>query len=154
MIKLKKIIKVEINSNDDLYEKYNKDFVSRNLIEYLIVNVHEVKKRDNLKIIIENNTEEKDIIPFIKKGLRKEIDLSINIQLHNNIIQFLYLLVGFIVIFLSTLINEAVIKEVVLISGWVFIWVMFEIEIYNDSSQRRKRNALKKLLKSHFEIKK
>lgn len=66
--------------------------------------------------------------------------------------QFIFLLLGILFIFLSTLIESAVWREVILITGWVPIWKMLEIELIPDVYARRKRYIIKKLLNSKIEI--
>lgn len=68
-------------------------------------------------------------------------------------IQLIYLVVGVLIIFLSTLINGEVFREVTLICGWVLIWATVELEIFSDIEGRKRRKKLKKLLNSEIIIK-
>ena len=63
----------------------------------------------------------------------------------------IFLGLGILFIYLSTLIkNGDVWKEIILITGWVPIWKMIEVEILPDVAGRRKRKIIKKLLNSEF----
>lgn len=147
---MEKIIEVDISCNENLYEKYNKKIVSKDLINYLVLSTPMFSKKDKLKVIINNETKENDVIRLIKEGLLKEYKNSLNRRIRNNIIQFVYLLIGIFGLYISTLITEAVFKEVVLIGGWVFICALLEIELITDRKGRIKRKTLQKLLKGEF----
>ena len=55
---------------------------------------------------------------------------------------------GVMFIFLSTKIDDSTIwKEVLVILGWVPIWEMMEVELFPDAAERKRRKAIKKLLK-------
>ena len=64
--------------------------------------------------------------------------------------QLIYLIIGILSLVLSSLIKENIFKELILISGWVLIWSMIEIEIFSDTELKRKRKILKQLLNSEI----
>lgn len=144
-----KIIKIDLVSKEDLYEKYNKNNVSRELIDYIIENSINLMKKDKIKIVIDNQLEEK-AIPLIIEGLKREYNKCILNYNKSNFKQIVYLIVGIIALFISTLIEKTVLKEIVLIGGWVLIWTMVELEISYDIQNKHRRKILKKLL--HSEI--
>ena len=143
-----KIIEIDITNQDDLYEKYNKTKVSENLIEYLIEKTKKVKKDEEIKIIIKNKTKEKNIEKLIKEGLEADYRNSKRFYHKNNKTQLKYLLLGMITLFVSTQIKGELLKEMLLIGGWVFIWSMIEIELFTDARGKKKRKILKKILNS------
>jgi len=148
------IIEINITNKEDVYEKYNQKVASRDLINYLIDVTPKIKK-GNLKIIVNNTTKENDIAKLIKESLLKEYDECLQEHYHTNIVQFIYLVVGILILVLSTYITEDILKEVILIGGWVFIWALFELEIFNDVKSKYRRIKLKKLINSEIvEIKK
>ena len=69
---------------------------------------------------------------------------------HNNIIQILYLFLGILGIFLSTLIDKQVLKEIVLIGGWVLIWEMIQLEISTEVKNWKIRKKIDKLISSEI----
>ena len=66
------------------------------------------------------------------------------------LIQILYLILGVVILFVSTLINDEVFKEVILIIGWIFIWTMMELEIFNDKNIIKRRKIIRKLISSEI----
>ena len=46
--------------------------------------------------------------------------------------------------------NDIVWREIILITGWVPIWKMIEVEILPDVAARRKRRVINKILRSEF----
>jgi len=143
---------VEINILDEkeLYKKYNGKEVSDELIEYLI-KVVQLNKRYDIKICINNNTKIKSI-DLIKEGLLKEYNNSFNKHVYRSFIQIVYFLMGIIILTISSLFN-GIIGEILLISGWVFIWRIVESEISIDIKERIKRRLIRKILNSEFEEK-
>lgn len=149
---MKKIIEITLNDENDLFDKYNRNIASRELIDYLIEKTPYFNMKDSLKIIITNNLEieDEDPLSVIKYSLRKEFEELNNDYYKNNIIQIVYLILGIIVLFISTIINDKVFSEFILIIGWLFIWSMMELEIFTDKSIRKKRRIIKKLLASEI----
>ena len=59
-----------------------------------------------------------------------------------------YLLLTFFLLFLSTKVtDDNLMKEILLIIGWVPIWETMEVELFPDAVQRKRRRAIKRLLK-------
>ena len=149
---MEKIIEIEINNKDSILDKYNSKRVSKELINYIVENTPIFRREDTLKIKYKNNMKEKiDIEKLIKEGLEQAYKNSLNRHWRNDITQIIYLIIGIIGIFTSTLIHESVIKEIVLIGGTVFIWALLEMEIYTELKGKNKRRIIKKLLSSKFE---
>ncbi len=152
---MNKNIVIDIMKKDDLFEKYNQKIIKRELVNYLIESTPIVSNEDVITIIITSKIKEDlDIVELIKNGLKKEYSISINRNYRDNLTQFIYLIIGVIGIFISTLIHETVLKEIILIGGWVFIWALLEMEIFTDLKGRRRRKIIEKLLKSKYELKK
>ncbi|MBQ8234229.1 MAG: hypothetical protein IJZ36_01435 [Bacilli bacterium] len=139
-------ITIDISSIDDVYEKYNKNEVSKELINYIIEKCYNEK---NIKIVINNKLDIK-ITPLIYKGLENEYNRIYLKYKKNNIIQIIYLILGIIILGISSIISENVISEVILVTGWVFIWSVVELEIFTDTTGRKKRKIIKKILKSEI----
>ena len=143
---------VDIKKENHLINKYNKNKVSHELIEYIMKQAKLVKWNKDIKLVINKNSDIKqDSINLIKNGLEEEFTRSIERKDKNNIKQFFYFILGTIIIFISTLIPEiGPWKEVVLITGWVLIWEMIEVELFPDAYGRRNRRVIRKLLKSEM----
>lgn len=149
---MEKRIEIDLLELDDLLERYNRKKVSHNLIEYIIKETPNFKKNDNLKIIINTKIKNIDCVSLIKEGLKEEYHNSLKKHFYNDIIQIIYLIIGIATLFVYTLIKESIAKELVLISGWVFIWSVVELELFSDSEGRRKRRILNQLLNSEIEV--
>lgn len=151
---MEKVIDVDLESENDLYEKYNKNIVSEELINYIIKNSIHIDNETKIKIVINTKIKGIDIVSLIKEGLIFEYQKSIKEHERNNIIQILYLILGIFAIFLSTIINETIFKEIILIGGWVLIWTMVEMELFQDNKNKLKRHILKRLIASEIILKK
>ena len=145
---MEKVIVIDLMDKYDLVEKYNENITSRELLKYIINQALLLDKSERFKVIINNKIKIGiDCVEMIKLGLKEEYERSMKEHNHNNIKQFIFFLLGTTFIFLSSLIKEETIwKEILLISGWVPIWEMIEVELFSDAEGRRKRNAIKRLL--------
>lgn len=147
---MKKIIEVDLIDEDSLFEKFNKRQVSNELIDYIIKEVGILKQNDVITIIINNYLNISDTKILIKNKISDEYSQTILKYQHNIYIQLIYLIIGILSLILSSLIKENIFKELILISGWVLIWSMIEIEIFSDTELKRKRKILKQLLNSEI----
>lgn len=147
---MKKIIEVDLIDEDSLFEKFNKRQVSNELIDYIIKEVGILKQNDVITIIINNYLNISDTKILIKNKISDEYSQTILKYQHNIYIQLIYLIIGILSLVLSSLIKENIFKELILISGWVLIWSMIEIEIFSDTELKRKRKILKQLLNSEI----
>lgn len=148
---MEKII-IDIEEESHLINKYNKSKVNQDLIEYLMKQAKLINWNEEIKIVINKNSEIKqDSISLIKQGLQEKYIRSIKTRDLNNRKQVAYLILGTIIIFLSTLIPEiGPWKEIVLITGWVPIWEMIEVELFPDMYGRKNRRIIRKMLKSEM----
>lgn len=148
---MKKTIKIDIMTNDDLYESYNKEKVSHELINYIIESSEHLRKKDEIEIIINNHTSSKDKCIFlIENGLKEEIEKSKERHTRTNIIQVVYFIFGIFALTISTQIPIEIFRELTIICGWVLMWTIIELEMFDDVAERKKRQLLRKLLKSKF----
>lgn len=150
---MEKEIIIDINNHYELVEKYNDNKISQDMIKYVIKEAMLAKKYDHIKLVINKKCDinNKDVTEMLKVGLKEEYQRSLNQYQSNNKRQLFFLCLGFILIFLALLIKErTVIKEILLISGWVPIWEIMELELYPDVYSRRKRKTIDKLLNARF----
>lgn len=146
-----RIIQINLTNKTDFYDKYNKKLVSKESINYIIESAYYFDADDTIKIEITNNTKD-DYIGLVRDGLNREYDKSVFARYKNDFTQVFYLIAGVLILFLSTLISGTVLKELVLIGGWVFIGVMVETEIFTDIKNKKRRRIIRKLLNSEFVI--
>lgn len=148
---MEKVITIDIMSENDLFEKYNKNKLANEMIEYIIREFSIPLKDDTVKIIVNNHLQNNiEVTKFIKENLSTEYKKTINKNKHNFYIQLLYFFVGMLALFLSSLLKETLFKEIVLISGWVLIWSMIEIEMFSDTELKRRKRILYKALNSEI----
>lgn len=144
---MKKIIEVDILERDDLFERYNMDQISKSLIDYIINETPDLKKKDKLKIIINNKFDNNiEIIKPLKKSFKEEYDKSYNKHLKINFFQSIYFVLGLVILFFATKIDVEVFREVISICGSVLIWTMVEMEMFSDMDERKRRTKLKKII--------
>lgn len=149
---MEQIIKIDLTNKNNLIEKYNEEKVSHSLIEYIIKQVNDIVLYDKIKVIINKKCRiEGDCIKLIKEGLQEEYDKSLRKRNDNNLKQLMFFGLGVLFIYLSTLMKTGVVwKEIILITGWVPIWKMIEVEILPDVAGKRKRRIINKILSSEF----
>lgn len=149
-------IEIYINDEEDLLEKYNHKLVSQELIDYIISKSKNYSKEDDVVLVVENKTKYNDenVEKLIKNGLKIELQNSTKIKDLNNIKQVILILLGILFLFLSTLIDDSILKEVFIIIGWFPIWEVMDIEFFTDVKEKRKRSIINKLLESKIEFKK
>ena len=148
---MEKILEIDINSTDDLFERYNGKKVSKELIQYMIEAFPRMKKNDTLKVIINNNLKGNiRCSEIIKQAIDEACEKS-DFRFHKtNMKQFSFLFLGILALIIASIITFDVIKEVVIIGAWVLLWDAVEMELVDDISNRKKKNTLKKILSSEF----
>lgn len=148
---MSKNIEIDLNSKANLLDRYNEEKVSYDLVKYIIKQAEIIKPKEDVKIIINKKCKiEEDCEKLIKDGLEEEYYRSMENYHSNNKKQMVFLVLGTIVLFIATLMKGSVWKDIVIISGWVPIWKMVEIELIPDVYGRRKRRIIRKLLKSEI----
>lgn len=149
---MERVIEIDLFNKDDLYEKYNKKNVSRDLIDYIVKTAMFFGKKDKIKIVFNDSLNENvDYIELFKKTIQDEYNYSLRKHRYNNIMQIIYLLLGILILFISNFLDNSIIfQELLVIGGWVLIWEMIELEIFTDLEEQKKRRILKRLLNSEI----
>lgn len=146
-----KSIVVNLKNEEDLYEKYNDD-ISRDLINYL---VRESKyTKEDIKIIINTKVNIENIESKIKESLVKIYDDTRKIDKVHNIKQVLFFIIGMLFLIFSTFVLFDVVKEIVIIAGWVAIWEVVDISLNVDTELKINRKLIKKLIDCEIEVNK
>ena len=150
---MEKIIKIDLLNENDLIEKYDNDKLNLELLNYLLKYAQFISNKDYIKIVISNNCHSQiNIKNLIKDALNEELVNTFKEHYKNNIIQIFLFFLGIAFIFISTRIEDSIWSELFLIGGWVPIWEMIELEIFNDFRGRKKRKILNKLIKAEIEV--
>ena len=148
---MEKIIEININNKNDLVDRYNDNKLSSVLLKYILKEALLAEKCTKTKVIINKKSDiNKNSVQILKEALEEEYNISLNKYRSNNKKQILFLFLGMIFIFISLQIQQAVWKEIILITGWVPIWEMIRIELFYDVEGRRKRKIIKRLLKNEI----
>jgi len=143
-----KSIIVNLRKEQDLYEKYSNE-VSSELIKYL---VDEARIKDDVEIIINTKLDINNIDKLIKEGLENYYkDIKIIDRFYDNK-QIVLFIVGMIFLIFSTITKPEVIKELILIIGWIAVWEVLDISINIDSKQKYNRKILKKLINCKIKV--
>ncbi len=146
-----KKIDIYINEKSDLIESYSANEVSSALIQYMISKVMVLKRKEEFNLNLYVTQATKGCTSLIKDGLKMEYNRSERI--HNNITlkQLFLLLIGTIILLFSYIFTDIeILREIIIIIGWVPIWEAVELELFNDSSESNKRRCIKKLLATEF----
>lgn len=150
---MEKIIEIDLHDKYDLVEKYNENKISNELIKYIIKEAIPIRKNEKIKIVInvKCNTINRDCKEFLKEGLIEEYNKSIQEHKITDIKQICLLILGIIFLFLSSNINNEVIwKEILLITGWVPIWEVIDLELFSNTKGKGKIKIINKLLNSEI----
>ena len=142
---MEKEINIKFLAESDIIEKYNDDKLSKDLLEYIISEAEFTKRNENIKIIIDNRCQTKlNYKDMLYNAFNEEYIHNLKEHLKNNILQLIFLLVGIFFIFLSFKVDNQIWKEIFLIGGWVPIWEMIDLELFNDiRGIKRKKNTFK-----------
>ena len=145
---MKKIIEADILDINDFFEKYNKDLVSHDLINYILDNSRDLLDNDEVEIVL-NKAIDLKLESILRNSLKTKYQEEIKEHYYNNKMQVVYFLIGVIMLIISRILNDRVlIEELFLIGGWVLIWQTVEIEFFRDTLNHKKRKILKKLINS------
>ncbi len=151
---MQKTIKISVNNIKYLYSRYNQKAISNDLINYIIYVANHFKAQDKIKIVFEIHSLNDKFKSELRESLKNNyLHLKHEYQ-RNNLRQFIYLLIGIGILWIALLIhNNELFEEIFVISGWVLIWKMVEIELFIDTENRRRRHILKRLLSSEIVVK-
>ncbi len=148
---MEKIIEIDLDSTEDLFECYNKKKVSRDLIQYMVDVMPRLKKNDTLKVVINNRIKGNiKCAELIKKAIDDACARN-DFRFHlTNMKQIWFLILGVIALLVASIVDWEILKEIVIIGAWVLLWDVVEMEIVDDINNRKKKRILKKILSSEF----
>ncbi len=156
MKKRLKKIKVILEEESELFNKFDNDELSKELGEYIFQEYENVKDSDS--VVIEfytsfklDESKEEDIIKLIRHYFKKQIEESNSYYKFDNIKKIISFFVGMLIIFISDLCyyrSSHFIGEVLSIVGSVAIWGVFDGIITTIFNNRINKAKLNKLIKS------
>ncbi len=144
---MEKVITVAIADKNDLVEKYDRSIVSADLIRFILAQAELASHKDTFKIIVKDKCHlDHDVSNLIRSGIKIEYDNAVYEHTRNNNRQILSVIIGVVLIVISTLIKDAVLAEIFAVGAWVAMWDAIELALYSEYKERRKMNRLRKLL--------
>ena len=144
---MEKVITVDIADKNDLVEKYDRSIVSADLIKFILTQAEQASIRDTFKIIVKDKCHlDHDVSNLIRSGIKIEYDNAVYEHTRNNNRQILSVIIGVILIVISTIIKDPVLAEIFAVGAWVAMWDAIELALYSEYKERRKMNRLRKLL--------
>ena len=144
---MEKVITVDIADKNDLVEKYDRSIVSADLIKFILTQAEQASIRDTFKIIVKDKCHlDHDVSNLIRSGIKIEYDNAVYEHTRNNNRQILSVIIGVILIVISTIIKDPVRAEIFAVGAWVAMWDAIELALYSEYKERRKMNRLRKLL--------
>ena len=155
-----KNIEINLNENEDEYNKFNNNILAPDLGTYIYEQYLALGGNVNVKLNISSDQEMSDEYKNKLKNMIKNyfnsnlIELS-HIHRNQNIKNILLSLIGICLIFIAhflNIYNDFIISEVILVAGWVFLWEVFDNIFFKESKWQTKYNVFKKLCKSQIEF--
>lgn len=145
-------------SNEDIYQKYsNESLLNPEIYDFIENTYSYINKKDKLVISISfkndiTDEEKKKILLLLKSRYAIKIVESSKEIKRNNILTFLFLLVGSIFFIVYELINwkdsNFLFSSIFEIFSWVFIWEACYLFFFTNSSERINRFKYMKIFNS------
>jgi hypothetical protein len=156
MKKRLKKIRVILEEEAELFNKFDNDELSKELGEYIFQEYENVKESDS--VVIEfytsfklDEAKEEDIIKLIRQYFKKQIEESNSYNKFDNIKKIISFFVGMLIIFISDLCyyrSSHFVGEILSIVGSVAIWGVFDGIITTIFNNKINKAKLNKLIKS------
>ena len=156
MKKRLKKIRVILEEEAELFNKFDNDELSKELGEYIFQEYENVKESDS--VVIEfytsfklDEAKEEDIIKLIRQYFKKQIEESNSYNKFDNIKKIISFFVGMLIIFISDLCyyrSSHFVGEILSIVGSVAIWEVFDGIITTIFNNKINKAKLNKLIKS------
>lgn len=144
---MEKIITIDIADKNDLVEKYDRSIVNADLIHFILTQAELASHKDTFKIVVKDKCNlDHDFSNLIRAGIKQELDKAVYDHTRTNNRQIISLILGIILLVISTFIESPVITEILAIGAWVALWDAIELAIYSEYRERRTMNRLRKLL--------
>ncbi len=150
---MEKVIKLDIAKEEDLVEKYDNDKLNYELLNYLLKQAQFIPAKASVKIEIDVHFKTKlDIVNLLETEINDEFLNTYKEHYKNNLIQLFLFLLGITFLVISIRIKDSLWSELFLIGGWVPLWEMIELELFNDFRGKKKKTILNKLVKAQIVI--
>ena len=130
---------IEVKKLEDALNPFNKEILSEELDKYIVKLCQiDIKNAKELNIICNLNLEEKKLIENTIHNHYTNLTKRLNkVDKYDNYIRIVLLFIGIILLLISEEITSFI-KELFLITGWVFIWEMLYDILFNQIKRKRK----------------
>ena len=157
------VLEIKIDSINDLYSNFsinNNKILNPEIQQYISSNVEGFSKRNSLKIKFSSSKKptikEKDEAKTVLKNTYKKVvdDCNKTINLYY-ILSLIFLLIGTVSIVVLHVISSYapyVIKTILEIISWVFVWEFVDVLCFRAIFRIIKNNQNKKIYKSEIEF--
>lgn len=158
-MKAKKEIEIILNEDSNIYNQYNNEQLSNELHEYIYNQFKGVPVNTDIKMIIKYNfelddTEKDKLVDKIREDFGIDVKENlINLKIER-IKQLFFLCIGTILIFISNKFDNASIKEIMSIFGWIWLWEFGYSFCFDTIKTKIQNRRYKKLIKAKIEFKK
>lgn len=152
-------IKVVINDYKDIVNPFNEELLSNEFADYIYSQSALFSLKTRIKILIQvpNLEKEKHLKLFdeIHAYFGKKVQENLIYSNRNRIKQLILVFIGIVFILISyhfIVYEQALLKEILLIAGWVSIWEAIYSVLFTETKRRFKIKRLKQLSKCRIEF--
>lgn len=142
-------IRVLIKDEKSLYEEFSNS-LSQTLIDYLI---QEAMIKKNIVIEVDTKTNIPNLEEIFYKGINEYYSKLVLKDKIYDVKQIIFILLGIICLITSTLLDNYLLRELLIIAGWVAIWDVIDYYLNKNMEYRREKRVLKKLMKAKIIVK-
>ena len=154
MVKMKEI-KLKLNK-EEIYNEFNEEELNPLLGEYIFnkINNHNLKEEYQINILLENDLKniDQDHLTFLFKDyFEDKLTTELYYQQEENKTLLLILSTGIILLsiyYFLKLNSIPVVSEILLITGWVFIWEWIYRQVFTRSLEKVNIKKYRLLLRS------
>ncbi len=152
-------VRVLVNNADDYINKYNDDRFSRDLNDYIIDELKGVPIRDCLNIEVYSKFDMNDLnkekfVKLYRNNFLTDMNDYIMYFKISFIMSVILCLFGILFIIFSNIIDASILKEILLIVGWVGIWESVYNVLFVESRNLFIIKRYKKILNAKIVFKK
>lgn len=149
------VIEISFDEKDDYINQFNQQKLSSDLSNYILEECRgkSLSNRITLNMKIKfkiTEIEKEELVRMIHGNYKTDLEEYIIILKHSSLKKFIVFLIGIALIYLAyfnSIISSEVIKEIILIIGWVAIWEAAYTWFFESSRNKIRKKRLKQLAK-------
>lgn len=150
-------IEIYVNSKEDFCDQFNPNHLSREIVSYLENELRLIQIKEMFEIEIHSKEnlstlEQEKVVELIREHYGLLVQKEMLLQNPRTMKKYLLLLIGVLLITFSSYFLKDVLKELVLIAGWVAVWEVVYDVLFTDNINRLKINRNKKISSCKIEF--